>query len=322
MLAGATLLLVAGKVPALGLRKAKSLLLMLALALAMVPLPLSAVIIANFDAGNTSDEVDGVPGMAGDGWLNAWADFGQASPATWMASDADPLLSDTGNYMTWSFLNTHETATRSRALRRAYTDTTEIDLSSRHQVDFLYRLDTTPVRTFFIADTDPTVNNASYSGTDETTWIVAASSGNMTWRFGDGGGVAGSGDPNDPVSSGVDVFEGLTYAFSLELDPANNRYRASVTNLEFDPGEHTGVASFESDWLDFNHQVGEVFGNLTFGGRIDAGSTLAHSFDSIAIIPEPSITTLAFLALLLWLAGNRRRPTGWARGPSTRNQNF
>lgn len=103
----------------------------------------------------------------------------------------------------------------------------------------------------------------------------------------------------DPLVSGVHLIAGDVYSFSILVDPQQNRYQVEVANLDFISSSTPGLETFQSPWLDFLRQDGEVAGTLNFSGRVRTiGNTLNFSMDQLSIIPEPSIMGLLFLAVV------------------------
>lgn len=277
-------------------------------ALAAVPSWSLAQIVANFDGGNSNAVVDAWQGTGGNGWAAGWLTNANANTTSLSTViNTAPLTSGSGNYVSSTFEIASGTGNRAYTIRRAYDG---VDLAQIHEISFLYRLDALNA-TGQIHFYDDTRGVKSVSGSPllpqntTTTWNITANRSGSLWS--DWGGI--NGDIATVVASTVRLYEGDTYAFNVELNPAVNTYRYTVTNLDFTANSRDiGTNSFTSTWLEFAQKTGEVHGQFVAMGRVFQSSG-EFSLDSVAItqIPEPaqSVVWVALTAVLL--AATRRR---------------
>lgn len=277
----------------------------------LIPFIAAGQIVANFTDGMTSEEVDGYPGQAGDGWITSWTTFTQSdTTSTPTVINTSPLLASSGNYLSTTV--TKPTGGNARAgVSRSYGATDLIALDAAHSISFLYRLDATDgswhdANLFYIMDGPVDLPGST------TTWSIAGirDDGIFQWAFSSGNGYAASGIPSSPLVPDLRLIFGHVYTFTVSVDPANQRFRVFVENLSYVEDETPGIASFLTPWTDFEADVDAVSGNLSFGSRMIGGTDRFRTFsiDEIAIIPEPGavalIGGLAALGALLFF----RRP--------------
>lgn len=148
----------------------------------LLPLTGHAQIIANFSDGNTSSEVDGFPGVPGNGWSTGWTQHSQLDTLldnTVLStgdSGFDPLHG-VSNYLSTNIVNNHSTQdNRTAGISRSFEAFGGIDPATPHTVSFLYRHNT-PVTSgdlravsFFDGATSDGIAQAN------TTWLISGQS--------------------------------------------------------------------------------------------------------------------------------------------------
>jgi len=244
------------------------------------PLPL------NFSDGGTdaapnNTDVDGYPGVGGGGWVGAWEkpeDFNDGGSVGAEIVSANPLNGG-GNYLNVDFLAGVGDQAGRGGVSRQY-DNAERDYTQPHTITFDYRVDTLPPFWGGFTDDriqiyDSTSSTAITSGDDTwgifaigTDWAAVGTAG-MVWSALTGGFAL------TDLTPAMTVVPGTTYSFTIDLDPENNLYNASVTD-----GTNTATGTD----LTFRRQQGTVGGHLGFSmvgsGFADTGQ---FSVDSIHI---------------------------------------
>lgn len=292
--------------------------LVLALSALIAPTA-SAQVSATFSGGNSTAVVDAWHGMAGEGWGTAWDERQNTfdSTRTSTVTNTNPLITGSGNY-----LSAAQVATEGAQLwpqysqKRGYTSYGSLDITTVHQISFLYRLDKYDTTSGQASIFDVNLINQAVPQNSTTTWAIQTWSSTDVWRLSQGDGFAGSGGTAfrivNPLESSVNVFLGDVYQFDITVDPQNNRYQATITNLDYAANSRsTGTASYSSAWLDFVLQDEGVGGFLTYNSMIrhNAGNTIEYSIDNISIVPEPAAygAMIAIAILAFTLIARRRR---------------
>ncbi len=257
--------------------------------------PLSAQVVANFADGNTADETDGFLGKAGSGWTSAWAtdsNAGSNDLSTYTVASATPLTSGSATYLATK-LEKDVTAARLTHTYRSYESFGTLDTSTVHSVSLLHRFDSSFLATnerFYVYD------GVSMTPRDgDTTWAIGAFGGTSPeWGFSTGAtfGAQASSFPDNALYSGVLVQIGHTYQMEITIDPANNRFRGLIIDLDYVTDETPGLESYQSSWLDFQTKDQGTFDVLNIGARWIGTSAKTYSTSDITIIPEPAIMTL------------------------------
>ncbi|HBO44018.1 MAG TPA: hypothetical protein DD670_08810 [Planctomycetaceae bacterium] len=255
------------------------------------------LVTAKFDGGNSTTEIDGYTGVAGNGWSDGWKKTTKNTTLTATVvspgdAEFDDLKTGTGAYLSLTSESTAGTEWYS-GIARDYgcINVDGIDWTQAHTVQFKIRLDEdvdSELSTF-------TGNNDRYSITDNTatagtthpnnTWAInsfgaesVSTGGNVTeemvgkWCFTDGDNA---GTVVNLINSGIALTTGGVYEFTVDLDPTTRTYDVSV----FD-GISTGSAT-DLHWRSAALNVG---GFLNFAFCADSvGETRAWSIDEIVI---------------------------------------
>ncbi|MBN1555478.1 MAG: PEP-CTERM sorting domain-containing protein [Phycisphaerae bacterium] len=254
----------------------------------------AAPIEANFDAGETTTQVDGWTGMAGDGWQGAWNSYFQSatgSSQTFQVTDATPLQTGAGNYLNTTFENHRDSSRTAALVTRQFDMDTARSGGSTLTTSFLYRLDYLSKSDMYDVlggvyfSANATANGYDLDGTTATSaWGFSTTRLSApNFRFLNGANL----DESDIVLYLNDVYE-----FTFTVDYDTQTYVASVENLTKD-------LSYTSGILDFNYKpTGEepVADYLTWGIRLLDGDpsskTGTYSLDSVSVTPEPATLIL------------------------------
>lgn len=254
-----------------------------------------ALIVANFDGGNTDQQVDGNPGKAGNGWANAWSQtVGGGASLDRDVVNTTPLAPGAGNYLFLSSTNTSVGggANRNTIVRRTYEGYGGVTLNTAHTVSFLYRVDSGYADANMIGFFDSFSN--TFAANADSSFYIRSGSG--VWGY-------YTSDTSNLVSAPVAILEGNVYSFTIHLDPVEKQWRFTVTDL-------TSGATFSSSDIDFyganfrgetphNQVGGQLQWNMQLRGVPDGSSparVVTWSLDSvhIAAVPEPSTAALLF----------------------------
>jgi hypothetical protein len=250
---------------------------------------------ANFDDGETTTEVDGWTGMAGDGWEGAWDSYFQSATGnsqTFQVTDTTPLETGAGNYLNTTFENHRDSSRTAALVTRQFDMTTARSGGSTLTTSFLYRLDYLNKSdmydvlggVYFAANA--TANGYELQGTTDTSaWGVSTTRESApNFRFLDG---ATGLDESDIVLYLDDVYE-----FTFTADYDTQTYVALVKNLTKD-------LSYTSGTLDFKYKptgTEPVADYLTWGIRLLDGDPSTrmgtYSLDSVSLTPEPATLVL------------------------------
>lgn len=270
--------------------------------------------------------MDAWEGMAGDGWGTPWDvrqntfDVTQINTVT----NTNPLVTGSGNYLSAAMQGTAGSQLwPQQSQKRQYTSFGSLDITDVHHISFLYRLDnyvTTGGGQASIFDVN--LINQAVPQESTTTWAIQTWGATSTdvWRLSQGNGIdlvpgGLAFRITDPLDSSVNVFLGDVYQFEITVDPQNNRYQATITNLDYAANSRsTGTASFSSDWLDFILKDEGVGGYLTYNAlmRHNVGHTIEYSIDNISIVPEPA-TYGAMIGIAILLPSRSSPAVGAAK---------
>ncbi len=276
----------------------------------MAVLPLQAQIIANFADGNTTDEVDGYMGKAGNGWSGSWGQRGYATPNNTANRNAafgsvgvvnDGTLWDTPRLKVTPSNNTTGTGV---GVSRPYHQVSEyVDARMPVMISFQFSIDdlgsflSTPTNQIFIGENggdsgNRTTTSAWYiQGFGGTNYAEAPGGSSFStarqgqWNFGLGG------DLYEPT--GIRLEAGVLYTFTLSIYPStgegvDSTYTAYLTN---------GTDNYQSGILKFRSEE-ELGRTIVFAESYVAGQGATYSLGNISIaqIPEPSSVALLLMA--------------------------
>ncbi|MBN2024410.1 MAG: hypothetical protein JW809_16640 [Pirellulales bacterium] len=270
------------------------------LMVATAPGIVAAEVIAEF----TGTEVDSYPGMAGDGWADAWTPVVTRGNLTAAVVESGDDLGS-GNYLDIALTPTSATQTGAASVSRRYYD--GIELAQPHAIEFKYRIDediTGSGSTFatsndryqlFDTASDRTTANATCSwivgvyatGAKDAGYISEAMIGH--WVVFDGTNGSDFVAANQ-VDTTLVAQPGVVYDFKITIDPDSRTYSAWISD---------GTATFSQGGLGWRTTAASVAGRVQFGCIGDTlADTRAWSMDAIKItqVPEPSM--LALLAAL------------------------
>ncbi len=264
-------------------------------------------IVANFDDGDTSTDVDGFPGRGGEGWAGGWQTYASSSGTTAATVTTANALGDQGD----PYLSVVGSGTDSidHLVRRQYGEFGDVNPASPHRVSWQWRFDGD------MADLNSSNDRIHFFGQDnahtgsggDNSWLIGwiAADGSYDihqgkWYFYDR--VDGAFSKANMLNTNLDLVVGAVYDFSVVVDPQSGTYDAWMSD---------GTNSFAAADLTFRNGETGVFDWLHFGGAMsDAADDWAFSLDSITIenVPEPATVGLLILAMPgLLLLGRRTR---------------
>lgn len=239
----------------------------------------SAEIMTNFDAGNTTSNPNGYQGQAGDGWSSAWASHtNSVGELNGTVTNTNPLQTGAGNYLSVTISNSDNDSTTSAAMAARNHDVVYggVDTDQPHIVSFLFRpeqFDSDSLYRIF-------ERHGTAKGADAATrWYLRA--GTDGWSVYDGDGDGGA----SGINTGMDLVEGRTYQVTITVDPTSYSYTVGIAD---------GVqADYLSPTLGFRNDT-NLSRQIQWGGKDDTGDDLIFSLDSIQItnIPEPGSMAL------------------------------
>jgi len=230
------------------------------------------------------EEVDGYPGIPGEGWKSAWeyAVYNDASGEPTVLSDS-PLKpgEGSGNYLqvdtTHPYQEDPDVVSYAGA-RRNYKpfDAPGIDWSKDYTVQFSVRVDENLAGGDFNHVDDryqfSELDNG-YNADTSATWLVSMFGGASdpeaedpianaedvgVWVFYDGGRDREARDAERNVASDIVAITGVVYDFTIEVDPETQSYVATVSD---------GTDSFTTGTLGWWTSCFEVGGLLVFDTR-------------------------------------------------------
>ncbi|MBN2024409.1 MAG: PEP-CTERM sorting domain-containing protein [Pirellulales bacterium] len=243
---------------------------------------------AHFNGGNSDTVIDGYPGMAGDGWADAWTPIATRSDlaATVVESGGDL---GAGNYLDVALTPNVASKTGSGSVSRRYYD--GIDLAEPHVIEFKYRIDENildPLGSFttsndryqfFDSPANRTTANADCSwvagvyGSNDAGWIYPEQIGYWLFYNGDNNNTAFVADRQ--VNTYILAQPGVTYDFKITIDPVNKKYDAWISD---------GTNTFSQSGLGWRTAAATVGGRAQFGCIGDTlDDTRAFSLDAIKI---------------------------------------
>lgn len=258
----------------------------------------SAQVIANFSQGVGTDYASTqFVGKAGDGWNTAWAAVPTNATLTTSVTNVNPIVG-TDNYLK---VEINPTAVGNRSqLNRQFNDALA---SSAHTITFSIRFDS--LNNFSASDyvgIFATQNAQSSTSTSAQTWGIyiegkadQATSGQITFRAAESGA-------GQTVSTGIYLTEGVTYSFTLNIDPENKAWQATLVT--------SNSESFSSGTMGYRSQtaVGRTFNLNTYANNPSSGSyDWSYSFSGLSVIPEPSSMALLLGSVLFGAVALRRK---------------
>ncbi len=229
------------------------------------------------------NDVDGYPGVVGNGWATSWANDSDNYEAE-IRSDDPFAFPGAGNH----YLNFTGTSDNAQSVHRTYESVSGLDIDQPHQISFLYRQHTD---NGFARIYD--LEGGGNLGGDAA-WIVMAEGTDFVVFDGDFG--TGFGD-RQTMPGGEDfIVIGHEYLVTIDIRPGEGRYDVHIEDLI----EETSIDYFDAQ---FRNQGTGVSGTINFN---DGNSNLTDfDIDLLTVIPEPS--TLAFLGLGMGAVLLRRR---------------
>lgn len=259
------------------------------LALTLLSSPARATIIADFTAGNTSSAVDGYVGMAGDGWSGAWqTKTTNTTINSASVTNTSPLTPTSGNYLAIQTSNAANAGNPAMAVNRQYGAAGGgVSLTSPTTFSFLFRPDTgsSADYRYYIFD----ASAASASTGSICTWTIAAIGG--YWQVLNGNRAGGI---TSTITTPVALTLGTTYGFTVVTDPLTQTWGITISDVN-------GTALYTNSSLGFRSSATSLGGYLAFGvadSTPATASSFGYSVDSIAIVPEPGVASLAALGFI------------------------
>lgn len=237
--------------------------------------PSDQIILAAFNGGEGSSQIDQLPGVAGGGWVGDWhvASGANADHAVNVVN-TNPIDGG-GNYLEASNTALGVTATGAK-VGREYEDLGNIDITQLHQLELKIRFDTLPADWNQISLFCRETLESNVGGTSgEDSWEIA-SFGGPNFLIRDGAGF---------VDSGVVIQTGVVYTMLLTLRAADYSVRIA----------EDGVVSFASGSLDYRN--GSTTGPSGFlqisTNNTEPPNEIAYSLDAILIAESLSELTSA-----------------------------
>ncbi len=235
---------------------------------------------AGFAGGNGTASADQVPGVAGAGWSGPWTNGNlPAANISFGAASASPLSTDGGNYLR----ATVAVANANCGVGRLFTNTsstTGVDGTRPVTVAFDLRLGA--ANTGFSGASEHLTlcgNAGDVSSSGASTWIIRAVGGtNPQWQCYNGGRDGGGFNAANLVNSGMPAVAGVTYGFTVSLDPTTRTYSVVITN---------GATSVEVTGLGFRCTAASIGNSIGFFGFKDsAADAFSFEIDRVLISGE------------------------------------
>jgi hypothetical protein len=258
--------------------------------------------VLNFEGGMGTGEVDAYTGAVGGGWSTPWTISSQAVGSP-VVTNVNPLTPEGGNYLSVATTGTD------RNVIRQYGNTPDFNIASPHTISWQWRLDSDFDvnsqfdRINFFANSAP----SSSSTTVTNSWTIGVAPTLMgfdNWYVYDRQ-IDSSFGPENAVNTGISLQQGVTYFFSVDVNPAEGTYKASISdgNQQFNSGD----LSFRSPSINSNY--------LHFGGKTSASSdALSYSLDSVTISGgSPDAGPIYFPGFRgIWYSNQSLAGTEWA----------
>ncbi len=246
----------------------------------------AGVIAADMEGGAGTGAPDQVPGIAGAGWTGAWTNGNLAvSNIAFAAADTPSLTPNSGRFLSATVAAVNADAGLGRQFNTS-SATLGVDGKKAVAIKFDFRLDS--ANSGFTGSTEHitlqgnTGGLVSSSGT--STWMIRVAPGaTPRWGCYNGGRDGGSYSATRIVDAGMSALPGVTYSFTINLDPATRTYSVSIAN---------GTDTVNVGGLGFRTSsatLGDTFG--IFARKDSAADTLAFALDRLSIVGEspPSV---------------------------------
>ena len=247
-------------------------------------------VVADFNDGNTETAADGFVGAPGNGWtdrwmLPSWTAFPTTTGTVITSGDENfnEVTSGGGNY-----LSVHFQDTAAVGIGRDF-GLGDLDASLPYTIEFSYRVDDGFDESFNSSnDRIQFFNAGAWRPTSDAScsWVIGAYGGATTWMdaedvgywlFYDGAND-GVWSATQQVNTGLAVTEGVTYNFSVYVDPVNYTYTPSVTDTS------TGTTFAATAPLGWRTTATSMPAAFTLGGRTSAtGDFLDYSVDKVRV---------------------------------------
>ncbi|PAW76266.1 MAG: hypothetical protein B9S32_15565 [Verrucomicrobia bacterium Tous-C9LFEB] len=237
------------------------------------------------------------PGSAGSGWATAWVQtLGSGVGLNAQLTNTSPLQTGGGQYLSVSL---SATSANSATVNRAFNNTTGIDVASPYQVQFALRLDAALISgqqiSLYASPGSSSVTSSNVS------WSIVADSTNG-WLINNGNK---SGGVTSQVSTGLSLSSGVTYLFTIDVDPTTKAWNVSIDST---------AGNYDNTGAAFGFRTAATTTmttpTLSFGGKPGSdGTSLDFSIDNLSItqVPEPATPALIGLGIALTVVLRRRR---------------
>lgn len=246
-------------------------------------------LLARFEAGETDREVDGWPGLAGDGWDNAWSVLersAQASTIDKALHEHDEEAGESSSAARYARVRHTKEESEERAdatLSRGYVGMRGLDLEKPYVIRMRVKFenlepDAAPGAegTFWLFE----ATSRRWSPGSNLTWRIDVEQGRWRFSHGDGEGLW-----KDRLTSDMAAEAGKWYEIEVRMRPGRRQWDATIT------GEHTSTrASTLNDGEPLGFRIAEENlrprRRLHVGSRVEEpGGSLAWSVDQVLIKP-------------------------------------
>lgn len=269
-----------------------------------------------YDFNNNTGQATGVDqygGTAGNGWTGGWqisaaSGVGDGTGSTY---SSDKTVRNTtpvnggGNYLQLSSTSTATSSPRWGAYREFGNNGT-LNVNQAATVSFNYRMDDD---SFYEGGGASFINiwgGADWIwNTQAVTWGIRSvyiDANTRNWAVIDGDGTGGV---SSNINTGLEIVEGDTFSFEVDVDPAANSYTVSITNLDTAASYTSGTLGFALDQATIGQSIWFIQQVADLAGGDP--STFAASVDNISVVPEPSAYAILAGFLALGFVAVRRR---------------
>ena len=281
-----------------------------------------AAIIADFTDGNGATLVDQYAGIGGSGWVAGWTTGVSGSATSVPTVTSATQLNGGGNYVSVPYVLPAGTSTSRVSIRRQFEASGDVDPTLPYTVSFDFRPEAINTLSNDFLDRYQVFGSTSGSPTQAnvTWWAIAAAgnSGGPGTIVGDHWGFLTNPTPGTTaaaadmvfIDSGLTLVPNTVYHFEFEVDPANLRYFAKisdgVTVFETDPlaplyFRNQSVSATSASWM--------TLGASQRNSGVTGATPYPYSVDSlsISVVPEPGSLYLIGMASLGLVGFARRR---------------